>query len=443
MKIRLIKAITLIICLTMTTPVVAPDIGVETVEAAEYDWLFDEDEYDYLDDEDNYNYENVNKTYDIVLVSQSIKHNYSFTSLKNGMTNIYPINIEETTDYIVGFTERSYSEQSASILIVDAVGNNIFEKDLFLYDDGWKETLSLSEGKYYIKILSKDVLGFDYELYIEPKVMIKNEIEKNNLKSYDKETLYPELGKGNWETSDENVIGIISKNSDNSSTCKVEARKSGKATITYTNDKGSVIKYEFTVSAIKNGSKNLKISSCDNKELKSKVGKGKWKTSNKNIIEIISKNSDYNSTCKVRAKKVGKATITYTDQYGYVMKYNFTVSAKKTYPLDNAYFSMDSAGGLEPTIFIANNSDKKIKYIYLTVSFYNSVGDKLRNDIGWYSDAKLKITGYIKPWESTWYEWDPVFYEYSASKMKIETMQIVYSDGSKKNMKINKKYSIR
>ena len=103
---------------------------------------------------------------------------------------------------------------------------------------------------------------------------------------------------------------------------------------------------------------------------------------------------------------------------------------------------MDSVGGLKPTIFIANNSDKKIKYIDLKVSFYNSVGDKVRNEIGGYTYSNLQITGYIKPWSSDWYEWNPVFYNSSASKMKIETMKITYADGSKKTLNPNKKYSI-
>ena len=49
---KLIKAVALAICFTMTTPVITPSVGIETVEAAEDDWLFDEDEYDYLDDDD-------------------------------------------------------------------------------------------------------------------------------------------------------------------------------------------------------------------------------------------------------------------------------------------------------------------------------------------------------------------------------------------------------
>lgn len=374
---KLIKAVALAICFTMTTPVITPSVGIETVEAAEDDWLFDEDEYDYLDDDDEdysynntkeYSYDNVKKTFKLVEISESNGYKYpSMIELPDGKTNIHPINVKNSAKYIVGFS--SYLTMGkASILIVSDDGKNMMETKVDIIDEEWKKTVYLPKGKYDIKILAQDEeleLGFEYELYIKPAVTVKKE------------------------------------------------------------------------------TKNLKMSSCHTKKLAPKLGKGSWTTSNKNIVSIDNKNPKDISTCTIRAKKAGSATVTYKNDSGSVIKYKIKVSEKSKTALEKAYFSMDSAGGLEPTIFIANNSDKKIKYIYLTVSFYNSVGDKLRNDIGGYSDAKLKITGYIKPWESTWYEWDPVFYEHSASKMKIETMQIVYSDGSKKNMKINKKYSIR
>lgn len=434
---KFINALAIVLCLSMVTLVVSPNIGVETVEAAEYDWLFDEDDYDYFDDEEydddeyEYNFDNVKNTFESESISQSGGIEYSKTTLSDKKTNVYPINVKKTAKYIFGMTDESDGE--GAILVVDSKGKTIYEEELDLMYKSWNKTLSLSKGKYYIKILSKDWYKFQYKLYVKPLVLIKKETTEHKLTSYDKKSLNPKLGKGRWKTSNENIIGIISKNSNKSSTCKIQARKAGKATVTYTNDNGSVIKYKFTVSAIKNVSKDLKISSCDLKDLKSKIGKGKWTTSNKNIIEILSKNKDYSSTCKIRAKNPGKATITYTDQYGYVAKYIFTVFTKSTYPLDDAYFKMDSVGGLEPSILISNNSNKKIKYIYLDVSFYNAVGDRVYNDIGGYKNAKLEITGYINPWNFEWYYWNPVFYSTTARMMKIETIQIVYSDGSKKN----------
>lgn len=376
MRMKLVKTVALATCLTMTVPVVAPSVGIETVEAAEDDWLFDEDEYDYLDDDDedysynntkDYSYDNVKKTFKLVEISESKGYKYSgIFELPEGKTNVHPINVKNSAKYIIGFS--SYLTMGkASILIVSDDGENMMETKVDIIDEEWKKTVYLPKGKYYIKILAQDEeleLGFEYELYIKPAVTVKKE------------------------------------------------------------------------------TKNIKMSSCHTKKLEPKLGKGSWTTSNKNIVSIDNKNPKDSSTCTVRAKKAGSATITYKNDSGSILKYKITVSSKSTNPLEDAYFSMDSVGGLKPTIFIANNSDKKIKYIDLKVSFYNSVGDKVRNEIGGYTYSNLQITGYIKPWSSDWYEWNPVFYNSSASKMKIETMKITYADGSKKTINLNKKYSI-
>lgn len=187
---------------------------------------------------------------------------------------------------------------------------------------------------------------------------------------------------------------------------------------------------------------NKKITSCDTATIKSDCGKGSWKSSNKNVITITGSTTNA-STCKIRAKKAGTATVTYTNSDGAEIKYVYKVSALKSYPFDKAYFSMNSVGGLEPHILISNNSGKKIKYVYLTVSFYNAVGDKVRNEIGGYKTANLTITGPIKPWTFEWYDWNPVFYNTTAYKMKVETVKVKYFDDSTKSIKVNKKFKIK
>ena len=382
---KFIKTISIILCLTMVISLFVPKYGIEIAQAADFytdendlwgdddEWGDDdlwgdddewEDDYEWEDDDEwEDNYDDINKTFDVVSISQAGGHSYSKFTLRNGKTNVYPINIKKKTEYIIGFTDSSYGK--GSILIVDSNGNNIFEQNLDFVYEKWSKKITLSEGKYYIKILSKESIGFEYELYVKPAVVIKKE------------------------------------------------------------------------------TKNLKITSCDISDLNPKLGKGKWTTSNKNIITIISKNTKSSSTCKIRAKKTGKATVTYTNSNGSVIKYVFTVSANSSYPFDQAYFTMDTVGGLEPHILISNNSNKRIKYVYLTVSFYNAVGDKVKNEIGGYSNAKLQITGPINAWDFEWYEWNPVFYNTTATKMKVEKMTVIYTDGSKKTKTINKKYSIK
>lgn len=184
----------------------------------------------------------------------------------------------------------------------------------------------------------------------------------------------------------------------------------------------------------------MKMSSCNVKKLEG-LGKGKWTTSNSKVVSIITKKSG-RATCNVRGKRRGKATVTFRNKDGAKIKYKITVWEGKTYPVDDATFYMNSAGGLEPWIRISNNSAKKIKYVYLTVSFYNRVGDRVTNDIGGYKKAELEITGPIKPWHWEAFEWNPVFYSNTASKMKIEKITVKYFGGTTKTKKINRKYKI-
>jgi hypothetical protein len=52
----------------------------------------------------------------------------------------------------------------------------------------------------------------------------------------------------------------------------------------------------------------------------------------------------------------------------------------------------------------------------------------------------MKIS--IKPWNFSWYEWGPVFYNYTATKMKVEKVTIKYFGGSTKTVYVQKKYNL-
>ena len=186
----------------------------------------------------------------------------------------------------------------------------------------------------------------------------------------------------------------------------------------------------------------VKISreSCSTEELKPHLGKGNWTTSDDSIVKITDKKPK--EKCNIQLKNIGTAVVTYTNNDGAKIEYEITVTEKPELPIDDASCNKNSVGGLEPRIKISNNSDVKIKYIYLTVSFYNAVGDRVNNDIGGYKQAKLKITGPVKAWETTDFSWDPVFYNSSAKKMKIEEITVEYYNGKKKTVSVNKKYPV-
>lgn len=54
---------------------------------------------------------------------------------------------------------------------------------------------------------------------------------------------------------------------------------------------------------------------------------------------------------------------------------------------------IDSAGGVYVETYWKNNSDTPIKYVYFDVLPYNAVGDVVASEIGYKTQATLKITG--------------------------------------------------
>ncbi len=96
-------------------------------------------------------------------------------------------------------------------------------------------------------------------------------------------------------------------------------------------------------------------------------------------------------------------------------------------------WEINSVGGIEPTITFKNKSSTKtIKYIDLTVEFFNSVGDKLTNDIGFgQTTASMQYTGPLKPGASETVYWNPVFYNSTfGHTLNFKKIEIQYTDGT-------------
>jgi hypothetical protein len=185
----------------------------------------------------------------------------------------------------------------------------------------------------------------------------------------------------------------------------------------------------------------LKLDSCDYKELKPGVGEGDWKTSDSKIVSIVGKTKS-KSVCEVWAKKPGTATITYTNKAGSEIKYKITVSDVKTYPFYDAGFKMDDDGGLKVYVTMSNNSNKKIKSASLTISFYNDANKKLSSSTGNHKGS-FNITfkdEKIGSWESKVFDWTDIFWNYYATKIKVENVKVIYTDGTTKTIKVNKKF---
>ena len=159
-----------------------------------------------------------------------------------------------------------------------------------------------------------------------------------------------------------------------------------------------------------------------------------WETSDSKVATVSKSGT-------VTGLKEG--TVTITAKMG-KYKATCTVTVKKAPGIEipGAYFKINSAGGVEPVIFINNYTNKEIKYITVNVEFLNRVKDpaycKIRNRY----TASLKITGPISAQSTNNdYYWDPIIYNSSTGYMFIKTCEVEYMDKTKENVKINKEYT--
>lgn len=116
-------------------------------------------------------------------------------------------------------------------------------------------------------------------------------------------------------------------------------------------------------------------------------------------------------------------------------------------------WDMDSEGGIETSYSVVNATVKRIKYVYITSCFLNSVGDVCTSDFG-ERYMKQRLIGPIGPRPtdkdnidvvldklskcSGTYSFDtPSFYCSVADKMKVVSIKVQYFDGTVKVYKGN------
>ena len=127
------------------------------------------------------------------------------------------------------------------------------------------------------------------------------------------------------------------------------------------------------------------------------------------------------------------------NKYGYsCSRCGISLVTKKDVPniidITSLRYYIDSLGGMDQYITFKNKSSSKtIKYVYFDVSFYNTVGDITKNEIGGDSNVVLQYTGPLKPGRSSGkITWETCFYcKDFGGKMKFNSIKIEYTDGSK------------
>jgi hypothetical protein len=112
---------------------------------------------------------------------------------------------------------------------------------------------------------------------------------------------------------------------------------------------------------------------------------------------------------------------------------NFAVERKNNSPiLISLYYTEkpNSANGISCSIQFTNISDKRIKYIYFTVTPYNRVNDITYSDIRRLSTTEIEVVDYIMPYESYHASWENVWYNSTIAYMKIVEIRIIFDDNS-------------
>jgi len=104
----------------------------------------------------------------------------------------------------------------------------------------------------------------------------------------------------------------------------------------------------------------------------------------------------------------------------------------------------NSAGGVSCIFEFMNVSDKRIKYVYFTVVPYNAVDDIVTCTISRASSVTLEQTGYIAPFANNYEKfpssfagWENVWYNYNIRYMKINRIEVVFEDNSRKTLSGN------
>lgn len=150
---------------------------------------------------------------------------------------------------------------------------------------------------------------------------------------------------------------------------------------------------------------------------KEKVRNDSIKTAN---IELEKKAAFTTDSIKHITDSIAKATA----------KLEHIKNVKSTIRVTSCYLSEpNSASGCDANFYYVNKSGKAIKYLVFDASFKNNVGDLVSCDIRSDASFRGKDTGPVKDGRSSGGTWDCVIYNWSATKLVINSIDIEYMDG--------------
>lgn len=108
-------------------------------------------------------------------------------------------------------------------------------------------------------------------------------------------------------------------------------------------------------------------------------------------------------------------------------------STKKISDPSTFNYSINSADGIKVTWLAVNNTGKTINYYTLNMSTYNAVGDPSYDELTGKSTFSLKYVGPVKNGEQM-AAFQIFTYQAALHTIKINTIDLVYSDGTKETV---------
>ena len=107
---------------------------------------------------------------------------------------------------------------------------------------------------------------------------------------------------------------------------------------------------------------------------------------------------------------------------------------KPAITIQNIYFEINSAGGVEPDIKFTNNTNKQIAYVYFTVKFYDRMGSPAYCSIKNTTVQRLDFTGPLNAGVTKYPSWNPVIYNSTVGAIKPLKIEVVFTDGSRQTI---------
>jgi hypothetical protein len=154
-----------------------------------------------------------------------------------------------------------------------------------------------------------------------------------------------------------------------------------------------------------------------------------WRSSNQSVATVVNG--------KVTGISAGKATITLIVGNKTI---NTSVIVQKKSPISvvNFRYTRNSAGGVEWTFRLRNNTNKTINYITLVWYNFNAVGDPVYDEITGKNYHGVKFTGPLNAGATTTTRRTTnLFYSYSYKSSVISDAKIEYADGTTEMIKID------